>query len=319
MPLTELADLRRAISDAAGRPMIVQRHADADVRRFVARRRPRVARDTRPADAGSRHPHEADAARRPRRRGRSRASTRTTSRGTRASGLTMLDPAPRVVLDPELGMLTAGASVRDAQIAADIYHHTIPVLEAAEDRARRLRRAPARAGCSTSSTGSSSRRSSARPARRPPLAGHGRARHRGGFGDRTRVAPRRWRRRARRSRASISGPNRDDRPVARRGRHRRRRGRRARYARPSRRSAASTSPCSPRASSARAKPIADLRRRELARDDGRQRRRERAAAPRAPSAARALAGRRPRRRRSARRTSPRPAAAPPPTRRRRRR
>src|SRR5262249_55977884 len=48
-------------------------------------------------------------------------------------GLTMLDPAPRVVLDAELGMLTAGATVRDAQIAADIYHHTIPVLEAAED------------------------------------------------------------------------------------------------------------------------------------------------------------------------------------------
>ena len=45
----------------------------------------------------------------------------------------MLDPAPRVVLDPELGMLTAGETAQAAAAAADIYHHTIPVLERAED------------------------------------------------------------------------------------------------------------------------------------------------------------------------------------------
>lgn len=132
VPLTDLADLRRAISDAAGRPMIVQRHADADVRRFVARRdlaslatlgpltpehvirtkrTPLVGRDVAAfareyADSFARHAHEA---------------------------LTMLDPAPRIVLDPALGMLAAGASFREAQIAAEVYHHTIPVLEAAED------------------------------------------------------------------------------------------------------------------------------------------------------------------------------------------
>ena len=132
VPLTELADLRRAISDAAGRPMIVQRHVDADVRRFVSRddlaslatrgpltpehvirtkRTPLVGRDVASfardyAEYFERHARE---------------------------GLTMLDPAPRVVLDAALGMLTAGASMRDAQIAADVYHHTIPVLEAAED------------------------------------------------------------------------------------------------------------------------------------------------------------------------------------------
>lgn len=132
VPPTELADLRHAISDAAGRPMIVRRHTDADVRRFVARadlaslatrgpltpehvirtkRTPLVGRDVgrfarEYADYFARHARE---------------------------GLTMLDPAPRVVLDPELGMLAAGFSVRDAQIAADVYHHTIPVLESAED------------------------------------------------------------------------------------------------------------------------------------------------------------------------------------------
>lgn len=46
--------------------------------------------------------------------------------------LTMLDPAPRIILDPELGMLTVGRRVRDARIAADVYHHSMPVMLAAE-------------------------------------------------------------------------------------------------------------------------------------------------------------------------------------------
>jgi NAD(P)-dependent dehydrogenase (short-subunit alcohol dehydrogenase family) len=48
--------------------------------------------------------------------------------------LTMLDPAPRVVLDRELGLLTAGRTGRDAAIARDIYLHTIDAI----DRARAL-------------------------------------------------------------------------------------------------------------------------------------------------------------------------------------
>ena len=47
--------------------------------------------------------------------------------------LTEIDPAPRVVLDPELGMLTVGRTALDARVASDIYHHTIPVLCRAED------------------------------------------------------------------------------------------------------------------------------------------------------------------------------------------
>ena len=47
--------------------------------------------------------------------------------------LQMLDPAPRVVLDTELGMLTFGRSARDAEIAGDIYQRTIAVLERSED------------------------------------------------------------------------------------------------------------------------------------------------------------------------------------------
>ena len=46
--------------------------------------------------------------------------------------VTMLDPAPRIVLDAELGMLSAGTSVKDARIAQDIYRHTIQIIRRAE-------------------------------------------------------------------------------------------------------------------------------------------------------------------------------------------
>ncbi|HWZ91981.1 MAG TPA: SDR family NAD(P)-dependent oxidoreductase, partial [Polyangiaceae bacterium] len=41
---------------------------------------------------------------------------------------TMLDPAPRVVLDAELGLCTVGRSARDARIVQDLYAHTIDVI-----------------------------------------------------------------------------------------------------------------------------------------------------------------------------------------------
>jgi NAD(P)-dependent dehydrogenase (short-subunit alcohol dehydrogenase family) len=48
------------------------------------------------------------------------------------AGLAMLDPAPRVVLDPILGLVTAGRTVTDADVAGDIYRHTIEVVLRAE-------------------------------------------------------------------------------------------------------------------------------------------------------------------------------------------
>jgi NAD(P)-dependent dehydrogenase (short-subunit alcohol dehydrogenase family) len=44
---------------------------------------------------------------------------------------TILDPAPRVVLDPELGLLTAGRRASDAAVAAEIYDHTMDIIERA--------------------------------------------------------------------------------------------------------------------------------------------------------------------------------------------
>ena len=41
---------------------------------------------------------------------------------------TMLDPAPRVVLDPAFGLAAAGRTAKDAAIVAEIYDHTIDVI-----------------------------------------------------------------------------------------------------------------------------------------------------------------------------------------------
>ncbi len=43
--------------------------------------------------------------------------------------VTILDPAPRVILDRELGLLTVGKSAKEAAIASDIYQHTIDIIQ----------------------------------------------------------------------------------------------------------------------------------------------------------------------------------------------
>ena len=44
----------------------------------------------------------------------------------------MLDPYPRVILMPSIGMWTTGNDARTALIAADIYHHTIKVMKTSQ-------------------------------------------------------------------------------------------------------------------------------------------------------------------------------------------
>lgn len=130
-----LADLRAAISRVAGRPMIAVRHTDPVVARFVQRpdlaslatRGPltpdHVIRTKRHPLVGTDVDGYADEYRRYFEANADRAVTE----------LTMLDPAPRIVLDPEIGMVTIGENDKAAAIGADIYHRTIPVLERAED------------------------------------------------------------------------------------------------------------------------------------------------------------------------------------------
>lgn len=131
----ELAGLRRRISKAAGRPLVMTRRADGAAARFVRRpdleslagrgpltpdhvirtkRLPMVGADVE-AYASAYRSYFADRRRRAR------------------TELTMLDPAPRVVVDPRLGMLAAGETAGAAEAAADIYLRTMPVLERSED------------------------------------------------------------------------------------------------------------------------------------------------------------------------------------------
>ena len=130
---TAISDLRRQISRAAGRPLPMTRHTDPDSARFV--RRPDLAslatrgpltpdhviRTKRIPMVGTDVDHYVDAYR-----------NYFAENAHRGDGhLSMLDPAPRVVVDPELGVLTLGDTATASNIAADIYHHTIPVLETA--------------------------------------------------------------------------------------------------------------------------------------------------------------------------------------------
>jgi rhamnose utilization protein RhaD (predicted bifunctional aldolase and dehydrogenase) len=41
---------------------------------------------------------------------------------------TLLDPAPRVILDPEWGMVSVGRTAREASIVNDLYRHTIDII-----------------------------------------------------------------------------------------------------------------------------------------------------------------------------------------------
>jgi rhamnose utilization protein RhaD (predicted bifunctional aldolase and dehydrogenase)/NAD(P)-dependent dehydrogenase (short-subunit alcohol dehydrogenase family) len=56
----------------------------------------------------------------------------TTNARTAKETKVMLDPAPRMVLDPDLGLASFGRSARDAAIVEDLYAHTIEVILRAE-------------------------------------------------------------------------------------------------------------------------------------------------------------------------------------------
>jgi rhamnose utilization protein RhaD (predicted bifunctional aldolase and dehydrogenase)/NAD(P)-dependent dehydrogenase (short-subunit alcohol dehydrogenase family) len=130
----ETARLRHELSKAAGFPMVLQTHRDArslafarsgDVARISqqgpatpdhvirTKRLPLAGRDVQAYVRAYREYFADNASRAPQPK-------------------TMLDPAPRVVLDAELGLATAGRTVKDAAIAAEIYRHTLDVIERAE-------------------------------------------------------------------------------------------------------------------------------------------------------------------------------------------
>jgi rhamnose utilization protein RhaD (predicted bifunctional aldolase and dehydrogenase)/NAD(P)-dependent dehydrogenase (short-subunit alcohol dehydrogenase family) len=130
----ELARLRREICDAAGRPLVMSRHDDASIRAFLAR--PDVEHV---ATRGPLTPDHVIRTKRIPLVGRNVAAYVrdygtyfADHSGRRGAALTMLDPAPRIVLDASLGLLALGPRAADASIAAEIYRHTIDVITVAE-------------------------------------------------------------------------------------------------------------------------------------------------------------------------------------------
>ena len=126
----ERARLRSAIAAAAGVPVVMSSHTDDRVMAFVNRPDlvaisqrgpvtpdhvirtkplPLLGRDVEAYAADYRAYFE---------RHRSRSDV----------GLQALDPAPRVVLDRDLGMCCIGRTARDASVVEDIYRHTMQVI-----------------------------------------------------------------------------------------------------------------------------------------------------------------------------------------------
>lgn len=126
----EIAALRRSISETAGAPMIVTIHDDDTALGFAQH-----ANLAALAQQGPATPDHVIRTKRLPLIGRDVAAYAESYRAyfevhrSRADHpLTMLDPAPRVLLDPQFGLCTAGRSVKDARIAEDIYRHTIEII-----------------------------------------------------------------------------------------------------------------------------------------------------------------------------------------------
>ncbi|HEX3530573.1 MAG TPA: bifunctional aldolase/short-chain dehydrogenase [Thermoanaerobaculia bacterium] len=130
---TTIATVRRDLSRAAGFPLIVSSRRDA--RSLAFARRPDVGVI---AQQGPATPDHVIRTKRFPMLGRDAAGWAEDYRRYFAEHApqakepkTMVDPAPRLVLDPELGLLAAGRRATDAAVAAEIYEHTMDVIERA--------------------------------------------------------------------------------------------------------------------------------------------------------------------------------------------
>ncbi|HEX8967612.1 MAG TPA: bifunctional aldolase/short-chain dehydrogenase [Chloroflexota bacterium] len=126
----EIAVLRTSVSSVAGRPMILSMHTDARSMAFARRSDLNEISQQGPAT-----PDHILRTRRTPQLGRDVDRFRAEYEGYFAEHsarseqpLSMLDPAPRVILDPDLGVATLGSTPQDAAIAFDVYAHTIDIV-----------------------------------------------------------------------------------------------------------------------------------------------------------------------------------------------
>lgn len=132
--MTVFAGLRRDISAAAGFPVVLSAHADAQSLAFARR-----AEVSKISQQGPATPDHVIRTKRVPMLGRdvsgyvSKYKAYFAEQAAKArEPKTILDPAPRVILDPEIGVATVGRTAKDAQIVFDIYAHTMTVIQRAE-------------------------------------------------------------------------------------------------------------------------------------------------------------------------------------------
>ncbi len=130
----QLADLREELSRAAGRPLILSVRNSARGTAFARRGDIQQISQQGPAT-----PDHVIYTKRIPMLGKNAAAYQKSyeeyfeaGAGESEKDLTMLDPAPRVILDPELGLCTAGRTAKEAGIAADLYEHTAGIILRAE-------------------------------------------------------------------------------------------------------------------------------------------------------------------------------------------
>jgi rhamnose utilization protein RhaD (predicted bifunctional aldolase and dehydrogenase)/NAD(P)-dependent dehydrogenase (short-subunit alcohol dehydrogenase family) len=126
----EIAELRRDLTRVAGRSMILMSHPEEKYAAFARREDVAALSQQGPAT-----PDHVVRTKRVPMLGRDLDTFRAAyaqyfqknaARGARE--LRMLDAAPRVILDPDLGLLTAGPNAKEAVIAGDIYRHTVDII-----------------------------------------------------------------------------------------------------------------------------------------------------------------------------------------------
>ncbi len=130
----ELARLRGELCRTAGRALVVQHDTTAEVRAFVADANRLAAAERGPLTpdhviwtkpwpllgtdiAGYADAYQAYVAQ---------------NRSRRLTPIIELDPAPRVILDPRLGLIAAGRTTTEAAAAAEITRHTMAAITRAE-------------------------------------------------------------------------------------------------------------------------------------------------------------------------------------------
>src|SRR3954470_5136164 len=128
----EIAALRRSLSDAAGTPLVLKVNDEPKFAGFA--QHPRVEQlalqgpatpdhllFTKPVPMLGRDV-----------KGYAQRYQQYFERYAKGGSRTMLDPAPRMVLDPQLGFAAAGRSAKEAAVTEELYSHTIDVILSAD-------------------------------------------------------------------------------------------------------------------------------------------------------------------------------------------